>query len=217
MPMGKFRAANLAGFDEPAEGGKWPAKTVVGVGFGVVAFRWRAECPFHSRVVIEEGKENGDAFDDGGPQLGLDAPPVVVEPALDGLQLFLAIGIDLVEPGFAKAVEVNGLALQESPRSRSVLGAKHFKGSIQGKIEEFQVRDMSAAVRGGNKQEIAFFETPLGILDLLLQNIRRDRALVDVEKGHVVISDLVQEDDELDEVGVGLLPERFLALAEEVV
>jgi hypothetical protein len=44
-----------------------------------------------------------------------------------------------------------------------------------------------------------------------------DGAFVDVEEGHVVTGDLVQLDDELHEVGVGLLPEGFLALAEEIV
>ena len=40
---------------------------------------------------------------------------------------------------------------------------------------------------------------------------------VHVEEGYVVVGDFVKQDDELDEVRVGLLPERFFALAEEVV
>ena len=44
-----------------------------------------------------------------------------------------------------------------------------------------------------------------------------DGAFVNIEQRHVVVEHLVQQDDELDQVRVGLLPERFLALAEEVV
>src|SRR5439155_18531690 len=46
---------------------------------------------------------------------------------------------------------------------------------------------------------------------------RRDGALVDIEEGDIVVGGLMKEDDELDEVGVRLLPERFLATAEKVV
>ena len=52
---------------------------------------------------------------------------------------------------------------------------------------------------------------------ILSPELRVDRALVDVEERHVVVEHLVQQDDELDQVRVGLLPERFLAPAKEVV
>src|SRR5262249_49803138 len=44
-----------------------------------------------------------------------------------------------------------------------------------------------------------------------------DRALVDIEEGYVVESDLVEKDDELDQVCVGLLPEWFFTPAEQIV
>ena len=40
---------------------------------------------------------------------------------------------------------------------------------------------------------------------------------MDIEEGHVVEGDLVEQDDELHKVCVGLLPEGFLAFAEEVI
>ena len=64
----------------------------------------------------------------------------------------------------------------------------------------------------GDEDEIPLLEAPFGILNLLLQNVGGNRVLVDVEQGHVVIGDFVEKVDEFDEVGVRLLPERFLAL-----
>jgi len=49
-------------------------------------------------------------------------------------------------------------------------------------------------------------------LRIFSPTIRVDCTLVDIEQGDVVIEDLVKQDDELHEVGVGLLPERFLLL-----
>src|SRR6266849_10249504 len=57
----------------------------------------------------------------------------------------------------------------------------------------------------------------LGFRDPFFEERRRDRALVDVEEGDVVVGDLVKEDDELHEVGVRLLPKRFLATPEKII
>src|SRR5882762_4404328 len=57
----------------------------------------------------------------------------------------------------------------------------------------------------------------LGFLNTFFEERRRDGALVDIEEGDVVVGDLMKKDDELDEVGVRLLPEGFLATAEKVV
>ena len=57
----------------------------------------------------------------------------------------------------------------------------------------------------------------LGLRDPLLEQRRRDGALVDIEEGHVVVGRLVKKNDELDEIGVRLLPEWFLAATEEIV
>ena len=60
-------------------------------------------------------------------------------------------------------------------------------------------------------------QAPLPHREPLGDAVRVDGGLVDVEQGHVVVDDLVQQDDELDQVGIGLLPERFLAATEQVV
>ena len=41
--------------------------------------------------------------------------------------------------------------------------------------------------------------------------------VIDIEEGHVVEGELMKEEDELHKVGVGLLPDEFLAFAEQVV
>ena len=57
----------------------------------------------------------------------------------------------------------------------------------------------------------------LGLRNSFFEERWRDRALVDVEEGDVIVGDLVKKDDEFDEVGVRLLPEWFLATAKEIV
>jgi hypothetical protein len=57
----------------------------------------------------------------------------------------------------------------------------------------------------------------LGLRDPFFEERRRDGALVDIEEGDVVVGGLMKENDELDQVGVRLLPERLLATTEKVV
>ena len=57
----------------------------------------------------------------------------------------------------------------------------------------------------------------LGLSDAVFEERRRDRALVDIEEGNVVVRGLVKKDDELDEIRVGLLPEWLLPPAKEIV
>src|SRR5580658_6064750 len=57
----------------------------------------------------------------------------------------------------------------------------------------------------------------LGLGDSLFEKRRRDRALVDIEERNVVVGGLMKKDDELDEVGVGLLPEGLLATSKEII
>jgi hypothetical protein len=57
----------------------------------------------------------------------------------------------------------------------------------------------------------------LGLGDAVFKERRRDRALIDIEERDVVVGGLMKKDDELHEVGVGLLPEGFLATAKEIV
>src|SRR5579863_759868 len=101
----KVQGADLAAFDQPTKRWKRCPVTIIGVGQRVIALRRRAEGPFHTGIVIEQGKKNRDSLDNGCSELWLDAAPVVVVPALDCLQLFLACGIDPVETSFAQALK----------------------------------------------------------------------------------------------------------------
>jgi len=47
---------------------------------------------FSQMVVIQERQEHRYAFYDGGPQLGFDAAPIVIEPALHRFQLLAFAG-----------------------------------------------------------------------------------------------------------------------------
>src|SRR5579862_6089609 len=53
-------------------------------------------------------------------------------------------------------------------------------------------------------------------LDLMFQAARADGTLIDIEEGDIFVDHLVEKDDELDKVGVSLLPERFFASAKEI-
>src|SRR5260221_9231066 len=57
----------------------------------------------------------------------------------------------------------------------------------------------------------------LGLGNSLFEERRRDRALVDIEEGNVVVGGLMKKDDELHKVGVGLRPEGLLATAKEII
>ena len=99
----EIEAADTAVLDEPGERGQRLAETVVGIGLGVVALGWRAERAFYRRVVVEKREENGDAFDDRSAQLGLNAPPVIVEPRLTAASCSWRSGSILSNPASLRA------------------------------------------------------------------------------------------------------------------
>jgi hypothetical protein len=67
---------------------QWPAIAPIGIELRVVAFLERAKRTLHERIVVEEGKENRDALDNGGTQFVLDGKPVVLIPAFDSVENF---------------------------------------------------------------------------------------------------------------------------------
>src|SRR3984885_7214603 len=87
-------------------------------------------------------------------------------------------------------------------------------------MHEAQPRKLGGALAkdlGSNRHLMAPENDVLGLGDSLFEQRWRDRALVDIEERNVVIGGLMKKDDELDEVGVGLLPERLLATAKEII
>jgi hypothetical protein len=69
-------------------------------------------------------------------------------------------------------------------------------------------------MKRGRNAERRFFALPRGLSSPL---IGRNGALVDIEKSHVIVGDLVKQNDELHEVCIRLLPEGFFPLAEQIV
>src|SRR6267154_2333672 len=114
-PDGKVQRTYGPSFDKPTERGQWHPVTEVDVGRGIVALRGWAEGPFDGRIVIEKRKEYGDALDDGSSQFGLNATPVAVIPAFDGLELLVLVGNE-------RAVQqVSPNAPRTEPRTRSAV------------------------------------------------------------------------------------------------
>src|ERR1700751_1337729 len=68
-----------------------------------------------------------------------------------------------------------------------------------------------------NQQEVARGKKALRFGDLGLDFVGVYGRLVNVEQGYVAIQHLVQQDDELHQVGIGLLPEGLFATPEQVV
>ena len=64
---------------------------------------------------------------------------------------------------------------------------------------------------------IGLAKPPFRFVDFSFECGIVDRALVDIEEGHIIKRDLVKKDDELHQIGVGLLPKGFLAAPEEVI
>src|SRR5271168_3083519 len=87
-------------------------------------------------------------------------------------------------------------------------------------MHEAEPRELRGALAkdfGSNRYVMAPENDVLGLGNSLFKERRRNRALVDIEERDVVVGGLMKEDDELHEVGVGLLPERLLATAKEII
>ena len=87
-------------------------------------------------------------------------------------------------------------------------------------VHEAEAREVGGALAIDLRRDghvMASENDVLGLRDPFFEERRRDGALVDIEEGNVVVGGLMKEDDELDEVGVGLLPEGLLATAEQIV
>src|SRR6266446_343345 len=90
-------------------------------------------------------------------------------------------------------------------------------GFIRKEVEIDEHLDMLFVSGLGNEDKMFVKKKLFCLLDSLLQEPWGNRTVINIEEGHVVEGHLVEQDDELHEVGVGLLPEGFLAFAEEVI
>src|SRR5580704_388456 len=64
---------------------------------------------------------------------------------------------------------------------------------------------------------IGFEEPPFRFRDFSFEGLRINCALINVKERDVIESNLVQKNDELDEIGVRLLPERFFTPPEQII
>jgi hypothetical protein len=51
---GKIQGADFPAFDKPAKGRERDTEAMVGVGFGVIALRRRAKCPFDGGIIVKQ-------------------------------------------------------------------------------------------------------------------------------------------------------------------
>ena len=174
-----------------------------------------AEHAGHVREV-EHGEEDAHAFDDGGPELGVQLEPVVLVPALDGGD---ALRVLARRPG------VFFDAGRDAERGESVeqfLVVGSAEAAAGGRFP-FAVRErVRVRAKAGRRNENAGrWWRPVeraGLFDLLADALGVDGAVVEVAEGHPLVGERpVEFDEPADQVGVRLLPEGFLALAEELV
>ena len=170
---------------------------------------------FYGRVVVEQGKEYRDAFHDGCPELRLDPRPVVLKPAPHGLELLKLAAIEL-RLREHQQFKRYGLLLQISHQLRPLDGPHVLLVVIEpvplagAQILMVEI-DVLIDQEEPRRERVPPFFNPLG------QQLGIDGAQVHVEQRDVVVEHLVQQDDEFDKIRVGLLPERLLAFAEQVI
>ena len=187
--------------------------------YGFVRVRRRRTEHARDLRLIEEREEDRDALDDGGAELGIERHPVVQVPALDRLHLL---------------PELAACACPRLPRSRTgrfelrepipqpgiepaggLLGAGH---RLPGPFREGFLVSGEILGRDDGPHRAEPVGQLAGLADLPAEQLRVDRAAVDVlQRDPAPGQEPVQFDDPAHEVRVGLLPERFSALAEELV
>jgi hypothetical protein len=185
----------------------------VGIGEGIVGGLRRAERVLHPRVVVEERQEHADAFHDGGPQLRLDAHPVVLEPPLHGGKL---LGL---RPRLGRGHALGAVRARQLAEGLLALGAPRGPGLRLGPVLPRPRREglrRGDGLFGDDEARLACREALLAVRDPGAELVRVDDVLVDLEERHVVIEHLMQQDHELDQVRAGLLPERLLPAAKQI-
>ena len=131
--------------------------------------------------------------------------------------MLLTLEIARVVTRFTPTLEFNRSGLKKAPHAGCFPGTVHSGIFVKEEIKKFQVRNVSPEVVRRDQDETAIFQAAFRVMDLALEDFGCDGAFVDVEQGDIVIGDLVQQDDEFDQIRVGLLPEWFPSLSKQVV
>ena len=176
--------------------------------------RW-AERPIHVWVFVEQRQEDDDAFDDRRLDLVIQLRPGAVEPPLDGLEPVLPVGADRSRTLANGERNVVG--------SEDILrGPRRYWCAISIGPELLPQRPWRPAnwsrSRRGHDQDFAWLsELCRQIADVLVDQRVVDDVAVHLRKRRVAFADPPQRNHELQEIGVRLLPERFLAATEQIV
>ena len=168
------------------------------------------------RVLVEERQEDDDPFRDGGAEAVVEAPPAVREPTVDGVELMFAL--DPRSAFRAPYFERNLVLVQ----GRLQLGAVLMRHVSRAVLEPVRPRDtdhLQLVVRERTPRSLlaARCQRRLQRADLALDLRVFEDVAVHLRKRRVAVNETPQQDDELEQIGVGLLPEGLFGLAEQVV
>ena len=169
----------------------------------------------HRRVVVEQRQEHHHAFDNRRPEARIQLAPAVHVPALDGLELQLARG-----PRRALRLlhHVGDVARRQEGFEVGLVRVRHVVVVLDVPVPPRHLRavrlmvGLSNAQDGGRIRQFRLQSTDVAVDLPVLQHVA-----VHLRERRVAVGDAPQQDHELQQVGVGLLPERFLRLAEQVV
>jgi len=141
----------------------------------------------------------------------------VIEPALDCFELFLFILWNGLLALHIFRFPLDGLVFQYRSKARGERRCVAFRFLVKSKLERFQVTRVLEILLLPKQDGIGLGEPAFRFIDFSFECGVVDRTLVDIEQGHIIKRNLMKKDDELHQVRVGLLPERFLASPEEVI
>ena len=155
-----------------------------------------------------------------GPDFVVEGVPVVDVPAMHGFD---------AEPDLLRGRTLEPLSVVRDRVGREVLE----RGRVRARLEAGQVGRVRLKAETAKRGQVVACQrrrrdgdprvghigrVGLGLLNLLGEQRLVDGAVVHVAQRHPSAGQhAVQLDDPADEVGVGLLPERFFALAEELI
>src|SRR6266851_131781 len=183
----------------------------------LIQFERRTEHAFDAWIVVKEREKNRNAFHNRALQLLIDIFPVVVIPALNGFQLLLSILVNGIRTVFMLDSRLNPEFLQNISCCGRIQDSVKLSGFIGleasfSKFPRMRLKDFARNSEEGFPKDVF-----LGLPHLSFEHLCGDRRFIDIEEGDVTETDLMQDDDELNEVRVCLLPERFFALAKQIV
>ena len=213
ITTGKFSARTVPVSSSSSSGGsgrRSPGLTLAGI-----RRARRAERVVHQRVVVEQRQEHDDALGDRRAQTIVQTTPSVLVPAVDRLQLMpsrepgIAVGFGDAKRhvlGGEVAIEIRVVGMREFLR---VLGKPQRPRTLR--------TVLVVVVRRHDDDFGRLLEHRRQPADVLLDQRRLEDVAIHLRERRVAVGDPAQEDHELQQVGVCLLPERFLRLAEQVV